>query len=84
MNIKINGNQNDVSAMLLSAERYALGRKTYIVNWTCDFIIKNKHLLTENDKLVMIKDIKEQENFGYGDDCDKNDWLKLLKTLKGE
>ena len=40
--LKINGNINDISAMLISAVRYALGRKTYIVNWTCEFILNNK------------------------------------------
>ena len=37
MKIKINGKGEDLSAMLLSAERYALGRQTYIVQWTCEF-----------------------------------------------
>lgn len=31
MQVEINGKIEDISAMLLSAERYALGRKTYIV-----------------------------------------------------
>ena len=31
MKININGDLQDISAMLLSAERYALGRRTYIV-----------------------------------------------------
>ena len=32
MQVKINGNKDDLSMILVSAERYALGRKTYIVN----------------------------------------------------
>ena len=83
MQVEINGNAEDLSAMLLGAVRYALGRRTYIVNWTCEFITKNVHLLTEKDKKVIIRDIKDQERFGYGDKCDKNDWLKLLKFLEG-
>lgn len=58
MKVEVKGNLGDLSAMLLSAERYALGRRTYIVNWTCEFIERNLHLITENDKLVMIKDIR--------------------------
>lgn len=57
MQIKINGKTEDLSAMLIGAERYALGRKTYIVQWTCEFIGSNLHLLTEKDKQVMIRDI---------------------------
>ena len=75
MKTQINGTKSDISAMLLSAERYALGRQTYIVDWTCEFISNNLHLILERDKKVMIRDIKEQEaelcaafviaNYGY-------------------
>lgn len=82
MNININGNISDISAMLVCAERYALSRQTYIVEWTCSFITQNLHLLTEGNKQVMIRDIEEQEKFGYGMECDKKEWMKLLKKLK--
>lgn len=82
MQVKINGNKDDLSAMLLNAERYALGRQTYIVQWTCEFIANNLHLLTEKDRQVMIRDIKNP--ISYGDECDKCEWLKLLKVLESE
>lgn len=85
MQIKLNGTKSDIGAMMISAVRYALGRRTYIVNWTCEFIAKNQHLLLEKDKKVIIRDIKEQEEYGYGDKCDEEDWLRLLEILeKGE
>lgn len=84
MQVEINGNAEDLSAMLVGAVRYALGRRTYIVNWTCEFITKNVHLLIEGNKQVIIRDIKQQEEYGYGDKCDKEDWLKLLKFLEGK
>ena len=84
MDIKINGKLEDISAVLLSAERYALGRRTYIVDWTCKFISNNLHLLSDKDKHVMIRDIKYQEKLGYGDECDKEDWLRLLKILEAD
>lgn len=31
---------------------------------------------------MMIQDIKEQERFGYGDECDKADWMRLLEELE--
>lgn len=80
MKINFNGNIEDLSAMLVSAERYALGRQTYIVQWTCEFITKNLNLITEKDKQVMIKDIEKP--ISYGDECDKIRWLKLLEVLK--
>ena len=84
MELKIRGKLEDISAMLVSSVRYALGRSTYIVNWTCEFISSNLHLITVKDRQVMIRDIKDQEKFGYGDDCDKTDWLNLLKILEKE
>ena len=78
--IEFNGNIDDLSAMLVSAERYALGRMTYIVSWTCNFIANNLHLLTEKDKQIMIRDIENP--ISYGHDCDKVEWLKLLNVLK--
>ena len=80
MTIEINGKQEDISAMLIGAERYALGRRTYIVQWTYEFISNNLHLLTEKDKAVMIRDI-EQADY-YGDECDEQCWKALLSKLK--
>ena len=82
MQIKINGKTEDLSAMLIGAERYALGRKTYIVQWTCEFIGSNLHLLTEKDKQVMIRDIENP--ISYGDECDKVRWIQLLEKLRKE
>lgn len=73
------GGQSDLSMLLVSAERYALGRRTYIVSWTCDVIKNNLKLLTEKDKKVMIRDIESA--ISYGDSCDERDWKELLKIL---
>lgn len=80
MKINVNGNKDDLSMILVSAERYALGRKTYIVQWTCEFIKNNIHLLSNKDKQVMIRDIENP--ISYGDDCDEKEWKKLLEVLK--
>lgn len=74
------GSQADLSMLLISAERYALGRRTYMVSWTCDVIKINVNLLTEADKKVMIRDIEEA--YSYGDECDEAEWKSLLKILK--
>lgn len=70
----------DYEQIIISAERYALGRRTYIVQWTCEFITKNLNLITEKDKQVIIRDIEKP--ISYGDECDKICWLKLLEVLK--
>lgn len=81
MQVKINGNKDDLSMILVSAERYALGRKTYIVEWTCEFIENNLALLTEKDRQVMIRDLENP--ISYGDECDEKEWKILLAMLKG-
>lgn len=82
MQIKFNGNVADIAMILVSAGRYALGRKTYVVEWTCEVISNNIHLLSEQDKKIMIRGIENTKN--YGDECDKKCWLELLKKLKNE
>lgn len=81
MKLKFNGDLLDTSMLLVSAERYALGRRTYIVSWTCNVIKNNLHLLTEKDKDVMIRDIENAVN--YGDSCDEKEWKELLRILRG-
>ena len=78
--IEFIGNKDDLSAMLLSAERYALGRATYIVNWTCEVIARNLNLVTLKDKKVMIRDIKNASYLGW--ECDIKEWNKLLAKLE--
>ena len=78
----LNGSLSDISAMLVSAVRYALGRRTYIVEWTCNFIKNNIHLLTDKDIQIIIQDIERQKEYGYGNECDKKIWLSLLEFLK--
>lgn len=80
MKINVNGNKDDLSMILVSAERYALGRRTYIVHWTCEFIQDNIHLLSDKDRQVMIRDLESA--ISYGEDCDEKDWKKLLEFLK--
>ena len=82
MQINFNGEVDDISMVLVSAERYALGRRTYIVGWTCEIIKKNMHLLSGKDKAVMIRDIETA--IYYGDECDKQQWMILLETLRKE
>lgn len=82
MQIEFNGEAEDISMILVSAERYALGRRTYIVQWVCEIINKNMHLLSEKDKKVMIRDIEQA--YSYGDECDKQEWMKLVEKLRKE
>ena len=82
MPIDFNGSNEDISMILVSTERYALGRRTYIVKWSCEVIRNNLHLLSQKDRQVMIRDIKGANN--YGDTWDKEKWMELLRVLESE
>lgn len=68
--------------IIISAERYALGRMTYIVEITVNYILEE----INNDKLsdaclnIIAKDIRVSEEFGMA--CDKKLWIKLLNRIE--
>jgi len=64
--------------MYISSVRHALGRRTYIVDVTIEWIMREN--LSEKCKEIMIRDIEECKD--YGMDCDKEDWMRLLNHLK--
>lgn len=75
---------DDFQEMLVSAERYALGRMTYIVSLTVDYItpmIRNLDLKYIN---IMIDDITGHSDLGYGMDMDEEEWGRLLSRLRAE
>ena len=72
----------DYEQIIISAERYALGRMTYIVEITVNYILQE----IEDDKLsdscldVIREDINSTKKLGM--DCDKKLWLKLLDRIE--
>ena len=71
------------SEMMVSAVRYALGRRTYIVWDTVNYIKHVLPYLRRNDINVIYTDIVEAESENrLGDDCDIHDWLSLKKCIE--
>lgn len=68
--------------IMISAERYALGRRTYIVGDTVNYIIDHIDGMSEHCKTILIADIENPLFDNYGDDCDKAEWMKLLEELR--
>lgn len=72
----------DYEHIVISAVRCALGRKTYIVELTVNYVLEE----IENDKLsdsclnVIRNDIKNAKD--YGMEYDKEQWLKLLNRIE--
>lgn len=74
--------------MLISAVRYALGRSTYIVGVTCDFVASVKNKLSKCCVAILIHDINGELEMAHdlgrtlGDECDEREWINLLNVLK--
>lgn len=72
----------DHEQIMISALRYALGRRTYVVSDTVRYISEHLDGMTDHCRNVMVRDIKEQSRWGYGDPWDEKCWMLLLKTLE--
>lgn len=68
--------------ILISAVRYALGKKTYMVGLTVDYILEEIEYDKLSDECLIIirRDVKNAED--YGMECDKKQWLKLLDKIE--
>jgi hypothetical protein len=69
------------SVMMISAFRYALGRRTPIVSRTVDMILTNWDKFTPIDKDLMVKEIFEyKKDFGtIGSKYDELDWNRIVE-----
>lgn len=72
----------DYEQIIISAERYALGRMTYIVEKTVNYILQE----IEDDKLsdrcldIIAEDIRSAKSLGMGRDVIR--WLTLLDRIE--
>lgn len=65
----------------ISAVRYALGRRTYIVKVTVDYMIERIPIMSPGCKRIIMRDIEDQVKRGLGDECDKDDWMRLMSAI---
>ena len=66
------------------AVRYALGRRTYAVLDTCRYVQPLIPYLNNRTLWCISRDIIQQEPLGYGDICDEEQWMELLKDVDEE
>ena len=78
--IEINRDLRDI---VISALRYAIGRKTYVTLSTCDFIMNNSRIIDKHMRDVMLKDLKNLADYYDKDDCDYKMFIKFKEWLKG-
>ena len=76
--------------MLISAERYAFGRRTYIVSDTVNYILSLLPFLSDWCVTILFNDIDREFETAkrcdndyrhFGDACDLVEWKKLYKEL---
>lgn len=73
---------DDFEQILISAERYALGRMTYIVEMTVNYIMPLIPRLSGGTLCVMLTDIQKETNLGM--EFDAKAWHSLEQTIVKE
>ena len=73
---------SDYEHIVISVTRYALGRMTYIVELTVNYIMQqiDEDKLSDSCLSIILEDIKEAKNLGM--ECDKEQWLKLKNRIE--
>jgi hypothetical protein len=68
--------------LVIGAFRYALGRMSYIVSETTEWMESNINNMSIPDRRLFIKEIEEAEKRGgLGMSCDEYRWLDLKQKL---
>ena len=77
---------DDFETILICAERYACGRRTYMPSLVIDYITPLLPRLSDRALAVFERDIAGADKFGgYGDEkIDKPCWMKFLNDVRAE
>ena len=76
---------DEFQQFIIYAERYAIGRMTYVPSEVNNIILKYLPFIANNTLGVLIRDVElEADRDMLGMDFDKKIWLALLDTLKNE
>lgn len=74
--------------ILISAERYALGRMSYVVQMTTEYITALLPRLDDDTLFIMLRDIEDAERDRFGNglgmEMDSREWHKLAQAIEDE
>lgn len=74
--------KDDLNTLVFPAMRYALGRKTYIVEMVCRTLIRNAKDIRSDIRYKMGEEIAYAINSqNAGMEMDVNEWQKVLKEF---
>ena len=71
---------DDDSVILLCAFRYALGRRTYVVDYVISCLQEHWHELSKSDKSIIIREI----GAAIDRDCAMQQWKSLIEFASEE
>lgn len=83
---------NHDELVLISAERYAMGRQTYIVQVVANYIRERVNMLSDWCLIVLKNDYEDKQKEAkrlnsdsvFGMDCDKREWDALYAAVTQE
>lgn len=78
---------DDLREIVISAFRYALGRRTYITYLTCNYIVEHSELVNKRVKEVLLQDLEKLDRKYRKEDIDYHmftDFRKWLESLEVE
>ena len=70
--------------IVISAVRYAIGRKSYVPKIVCNFTLKYMSVLDDNAIDVIITDIEKELRYYKADLPNQKLWLDLQRSLEDE
>lgn len=73
---------SDYEHIVISAVRYAIGRMTYMVELTVNYVIKeiDANNLSKKCLEIILTDIRKAKDLGM--DCDIREWHKLIDKIR--
>ncbi len=72
----------DLKDIVISALRYAIGRKTYVTSEISEYIMEHPELIDIRVRDVMLRDLEEIDNYYKKDDIDYKVFDKLKQWLE--
>jgi hypothetical protein len=74
--------QADLVTLVMCTVRYALGRRTYIVDEATDMVRNWKRELGVSNLRLIARDIRGHAPRSYGSSFDRAQWMRLLEELE--
>lgn len=74
---------DDINSLVWPAMRYALGRKTYVVETVCRALINVKNNIRNDIRISMVNEIKKAiESGNAGMKMDVDCWERVIKEFE--